>query len=68
MATKYWLRSKSTNLQAPNPKQYPNSNFECPKRICFGIWSFGDWKLLGVWDLEFGDWDFNACMIPATPR
>jgi hypothetical protein len=28
MAAKYWLRCRSTNLQAPNPKQYSNSNFE----------------------------------------
>ncbi len=25
---KPFIRSRSTNLQAPNPKQYPNSNFE----------------------------------------
>jgi hypothetical protein len=29
-------------------------------RLCFGIWSFGDWKLFGIWDLGFGYWDFPA--------
>jgi hypothetical protein len=45
---------QSPNLQAPNPKQYRNSNFELPKRICFGFRSFGDWRLFGIWDLEIG--------------
>jgi len=49
MATEYRLCHGSTNFQAPNPKQYPNSNLEWPKRICFGIWSFGDWELFGIW-------------------
>jgi len=43
---------QSTNLQAPNLKQYSNSNFEWTKGIYFGFWSFGDWKI--IWNLDFG--------------
>jgi hypothetical protein len=27
-AAEYWLCHRNTNFQAPNPKQYPNSNLK----------------------------------------
>jgi hypothetical protein len=55
MATKYWLYFRSTNLQAPNPKQYPNSNdpngFVSEFGPAFG--GIGDYLEFGIWILGF---------------
>jgi hypothetical protein len=68
MVLKVWLRRRSTKLQAPNPRQYPNSNFELSKRICFRNWSFGDLTLFGVWDLDIGIFPPRRDLVPAMPR
>ena len=44
--------------EAPISKQQITNNIQIPisndQRICFGFWSFDDWKLFGIWDLDFG--------------
>jgi hypothetical protein len=34
---------------------------------CFGIWSFGDWKLFGIWDLDIGIFPPRRDLVPAMP-
>jgi len=75
MAIKYWLsfrrpQSQSTCLPAdrPNFKQYPNSDSEWAKWVCFGNWLLGDWKLFGIWNLDIGifppRWDLcQPCQV-----
>jgi len=43
-------------VEAPNYKRQITNNIQIrmTKRVCFGIWSFGDWKLFGIWDLDIG--------------
>jgi hypothetical protein len=50
MATKVWLRFRSTNIQASNPKQYPNLNFEFPNgRVSeFGHLVIGNYLDFGI--------------------
>jgi hypothetical protein len=52
MATKCWLHSKApiSKHQIPNNTQIPILNDTRLFRISV-IW---DWKLFGIWDLDFG--------------
>jgi hypothetical protein len=43
--------------------QIPISN---DQRICFEFWSFGDWRLFGIWDLDFGIFPPRRDLAPAT--
>jgi hypothetical protein len=62
MATKVWLRSRSTKLQAPNPKQYPNSNDQNAFVSEIGHWMIGHYLEFACLPVGrgFGYWDFLA--------
>jgi hypothetical protein len=53
-----WQQNFGYAAEAPISKHQITNNIQIPisndQRICFGFWSFGDWKLFGIWDLDFG--------------
>jgi hypothetical protein len=57
MATRIWICYGSIKFQAPNHKQYPNSNFKWPipprRDFRFGHLVIGDYLEFGIWILRF---------------
>jgi hypothetical protein len=51
--------------QIPNNIQIPISND--PNEFSFCIWSFGDWELFGIWDLDLGIFPPRRDLVPAAP-
>jgi hypothetical protein len=65
------LNSKS---QIPNNKQYPNSNFQFPKRkllpiafSSFGSLEFGIYLEFGACDLEFKSYEYLYSILRTEP-
>jgi hypothetical protein len=53
MATKVWLRSRSTKLQAPNNKYIPMVQIP-NRRKAFWSFEIEIWDLFGICNLVFG--------------
>jgi hypothetical protein len=47
---------RNLNFQAPNLKEIPNSNNQCPKQICH----FEFWSLWFICYLLFAIWNFSS--------
>jgi hypothetical protein len=46
--------------EIPNLKLQISNNFQFPKSKTKKFWSFENWDLGFVWDLEIGIWDFKS--------
>jgi hypothetical protein len=66
-----WHQDLGYAGEAPISKHQITNNIQIPisndQRMCFEFWSFGNWRLFEIWDLDFGIFPPRRDLLHATP-